>query len=58
VNGREVAEGVRARRSPAGRPLVNVAVRPAGLVEGLNRVVVKDEGGRAVGDYELNVRKR
>lgn len=58
INGRRVAAGVRPRRLPSGKLLVTVAVPPRNVADGLNMIVLKNEGGQAVGDYELNIRRR
>lgn len=58
VNGRVVAPGLRPKSPAGGRPRLTVSVRAEGLAEGINRVAVMDESGRAVGDYELRVRRR
>lgn len=58
VNGRVVASGLRPKSPAVGRPRLTVSIRAEVLAEGVNRLAVKDESGRDVGDYELRVRSR
>lgn len=58
VNGRAVKKGLRAVQPPSGRPFVAVSLTPRDVAAGVNKIVLKDESDRLVGDYELRVGRR
>lgn len=58
LNGRAAATDIRPRRLRSGKLRVTVTVPTRNLVEGLNRIVLKNEDNLSVGDYELNVQRR
>lgn len=58
VNGRTVSAGLRPQETSPGRHLVTVKVSPRSVNDGVNKVILKNEGNLHVGDYELRVRRR
>ncbi|HEY0173825.1 MAG TPA: hypothetical protein VGB98_22615 [Pyrinomonadaceae bacterium] len=58
INGRTVATGLRPQQRASGKQLVMVRVSPRNVRDGVNEVVLKNEGNLPVGDYELRVSKR
>jgi len=58
INDQTVATNLQPRSLYTGKKFITVSVSPQRVVNGVNKVVVKNEEDLPIGDYELKVRKR
>lgn len=58
INSQTVATDLQPKSLPSGKQIITVSVSPQGVVNGVNKIVVKNVNNLLIGDYELQVRKR
>jgi hypothetical protein len=58
VNNQMVATNLEPKSLPSQRKVITFSVSPQSLVNGVNRIVLKNADGLSIGDYELKIQKR
>jgi hypothetical protein len=58
VNNQTVATNLEPKSLPSQRKVITFSVSPQSLVNGVNRIVLKNADGLSIGDYELKIQKR